>query len=106
MVEHLHNDNLNSYFIESNNKVIVRFYSNWSGLCNAIEPFYHNLAQEQGSITFLDVDISHNLRTAVMAGAFSLPFIAVYEAGELKIKFSESNLPQLKEFLLKQVHTV
>ena len=107
MVEHVNNDNLKSYYSETNKKVVVRFYSNWSGLCNAIEPYYHRFAQDQhNTITFLDVDVSHNLKSTAAVGAFSLPFIAVYEAGELTEKLSDSNLVQLQAFLRKQTETL
>jgi thioredoxin-like negative regulator of GroEL len=103
MIEQLNDDNLWLHLF-TNQRVVVRLYSDYSALCNAFEASYKSIAKEnKKSIQFIDVDDSENPNSVNAIGAYSLPFVGIYEEGELKEKFSTPNLSQLHTMIQNQI---
>ena len=53
------------YYLINNSKystTIVHFSANWSGTCRKIRPFFKELAVNNQSIQFLDVDVDDYIK--------------------------------------------
>jgi len=71
--------------LESNDKVVVKYFANWCGSCKLFAPKYRRLSDDDrfGGITFLDVNAEENPEARKMAGVSNLPFFAVFQNGKL-----------------------
>lgn len=71
--------------LESNDKVVVKYFANWCGSCKLFAPKYRRLSDDDrfNGITFLDVNAEENPEARKMAGVSNLPFFAVFQKGEL-----------------------
>ena len=71
--------------LESNDKVVVKYFANWCGSCKLFAPKYRRLSDDDrfDGITFLDVNAEENPEARKMAGVSNLPFFAVFQNGEL-----------------------
>jgi thioredoxin 1 len=71
--------------LESNEKVVVKYYANWCGNCRLFSPKFKRMAeamQDQG-IKFLDVNAETSPAARKLASVTNLPFFAVFRNGEL-----------------------
>lgn len=91
MIEKVTDHNLGEA-LKNNDKVIIKFYADWCGVCKAFEPQFKKLAEESNTkIKFLEVNAPDNPKARLSAGVYSLPFFASYEKGELKEKISSAD---------------
>jgi len=99
MIEKVTDINLESY-LNKNEKVIVKFYADWCGVCKAFEPQFKRMAQKSGEhITFLEINAPDNPKSRLSAGVYSLPFFASYENGKLKEKISSADPKAVQELI-------
>jgi thioredoxin-like negative regulator of GroEL len=78
--------------IKKNEKVVVKFYADWCGVCKAFEPQFKKMTEESNeNIKFIEVNAPDNPKARLSAGVYSLPFFATYEKGELKEKISSAD---------------
>jgi thiol-disulfide isomerase/thioredoxin len=79
-------------FLNGNEKVIVKFYADWCGVCKAFEPQFKKMEEEADeNVKFLEINAPDNPKARLSAGVYSLPFFASYENGKLKEKISSAN---------------
>lgn len=73
-------------------KVAVKYYANWCGSCKLFAPKYKRISNEEdlADVTFLEVNAEENPEARKMAGVDNLPFLAVFQNGEL-LEGSASN---------------
>ncbi len=66
-------------------KVIVKYYASWCGVCKMFAPKYKRLSNDPqySDVTFLEVLAEKNPKARIAAGVVSLPFIATFEKGKL-----------------------
>lgn len=71
--------------LESNEKVIVKYYADWCGSCKLFAPNYTRLSNDERfeGITFLDVNAETNSEARAAAGVDNLPFFATFRNGTL-----------------------
>lgn len=71
--------------LESNEKVIVKFFAGWCGSCKLFAPKYRRLSEDErfAGVTFLDVNAEENEAARKRAGVDNLPFFAAFKNGEL-----------------------
>ena len=71
--------------LESNNKVIVKYFAYWCGSCKLFAPKFRRLSDDErfADITFVDVDAEHNPDARNMANVDNLPFFAIFKDGVL-----------------------
>ena len=71
--------------LESNNKVIVKYFADWCGSCKLFAPKFRRLSDDErfADITFVDVDAEHNPDARNMANVDNLPFFAIFKDGVL-----------------------
>lgn len=73
-------------------KVIVKYYASWCGVCKMFAPKYKRLSNDPqyGDVTFLEVLAEKNPKARIAAGVVSLPFMATFSNGELVDKVSSN----------------
>lgn len=71
--------------LESNEKVVVKYYADWCGNCRLFSPKFKRMAEaeQNGGMAFLDVNAETNPEARKLASVTSLPFFAVFRNGEL-----------------------
>ena len=71
--------------LNSNEKVVVKYYADWCGNCRLFSPKYKRLATqpEFANVTFLDVNAEVSPEARKAAGVTNLPFFAVFKNGQL-----------------------
>ena len=71
--------------VNSQEKVIVKFYAGWCGSCRLFAPKYKRLSGDErfSDVLFLDVDAEANPEVRKQAGVSNLPSFAVYKGGKL-----------------------
>ena len=94
MIHSLNDSNLEDV-LTKNNKVIIKFYADWCGICKAFSPEFKRMVQEQeeqsSDITFFEVNAPDNPKTRLLAGVYSLPFFASFENGKLVNKVASAD---------------
>ena len=71
--------------VDSNEKVVVKYYADWCGNCRLFAPKFRRLSEDERfeGVTFLDVNAEKNPEARKAAGVTNLPFFAVFKEGEL-----------------------
>ncbi len=81
--------------LAENNKVIIKFYADWCGICKAFSPEFERIVQElekeSSDIKFFEVNAPDNPKTRLLAGVYSLPFFASFEKGKLVNKVATAD---------------
>ena len=74
------NDKLNS-----NDKVVVKYFADWCGNCRLFAPKFKRLSNDERfeGVSFLDVNAEKNPEARKAAGVTNLPFFAVFKNGTL-----------------------
>ena len=87
--------------INSDDKVVVKYYANWCGSCKLFAPKYKRLANEErfAGVTFLDVNAEESPEARKAAGVNSLPFFAVFKDGKLLEGAATSLEPKVVEMI-------
>jgi len=83
-VKNITQEDFNS-FIESNQKVAVKYYADWCGACKMIAPKYKRLSSDErfDGVTFVEVNAEQNEIARKAGGVNNLPFFAVFKDGKL-----------------------
>ncbi|WKK80529.2 thioredoxin family protein [Marivirga arenosa] len=99
MIEQVTDDNLEQE-LKSNERVVVKFYADWCGVCKAFNPqFERMVADSPSNIKFLEINAPDNPKARLSAGVYSLPFFASYENGELKDKISSADKSKVQDLI-------
>lgn len=79
------NDQEFEQLIQSNDKVVVKYFADWCGSCKLFAPKYRRLSEDErfAGIKFLDVNAEENEKARKLAGVDNLPYFAVFRNGEL-----------------------
>jgi thioredoxin 1 len=71
--------------LESNDRVVVKYYADWCGACRLMAPKFNRMSEEEKNqgIAFLDVNAEESPEARKLAGVSNLPFFAVFKNGKL-----------------------
>jgi thiol-disulfide isomerase/thioredoxin len=71
--------------IDSNVKVIVKYFADWCGTCKLFAPKFKRLSNDEiyAGIIFLEVNAENNPDARKMGGVTNLPFIVTFENGKV-----------------------
>lgn len=99
MIERVTDINLEEH-LNKYEKVVVKFYADWCGVCRAFEPQFKKMAEEAGEdVKFLEINAPDNPKARLSAGVYSLPFFASYENGKLKSKISTADRKAVQDLI-------
>lgn len=89
--------------LESNEKVIVKYFADWCGSCKLFSPKYRRLSEDEqfNGIVFLDINAEENDIARKKAGVDNLPYFAVFKGGEKLDGMSTSKEEKVVELLSK-----
>lgn len=95
------NDQQFEELIESNDKVVVKYYADWCGSCKLFAPKYRRLSEDDrfDGVRFLDVNAEENEKARKLAGVDNLPYFAVFKSGKLVAGSSTSKEENVVELL-------
>lgn len=71
--------------LESQGKIIVKYYADWCGNCRLFAPKFNRMSEDEknAGITFLDVNAEESPEARKLAGVSNLPYFAVFQNGQL-----------------------
>ncbi len=71
--------------LQSNPKVIVKYFADWCGSCKLFAPKYRRLSEDErfSGVAFLDVNAELNPEARKAANVDNLPFFAIFKDGQL-----------------------
>lgn len=95
------NENQLELLVQNEEKVVVKFFADWCGVCKAFAPEFERMVQDASYEDFKVVEINapENPKARLMAGVYSLPFFASFYKGELIGKCPSADKAQVKELL-------
>ena len=77
------NENFNSEVISSDKPVLIDFYADWCGPCNAMAPVIEELAKElEGKVKVGKINVDENPDIAVEYNVMSIPTLIVFKNGK------------------------
>lgn len=87
--------------IQSNPKVVVKFFADWCGSCKLFAPKFKRHSNEEinGDITFIEVNAEENEIARKLAGVDNLPYLASFKNGVLL----EGTATSKEEYLQKMI---
>jgi len=85
--------------LDSNKKILVKYYAAWCGNCKLIAPKFKRLSDDErfAGIDFVEIDAEHNPEARKLANVDSLPFFASFEAGKLNAGKATSVIQMVEE---------
>lgn len=97
----LSTDNDFQNLIQSNPKVVVKFFADWCGSCKLFAPKFkrHSNDEANTDITFIEVNAEENENARKLAGVDNLPYLASFKNGVLL----EGTATSKEEYLQKMI---
>lgn len=92
-------DTFDEEVLNSDKKVVVDFYADWCGPCKQMEPIFEKVASETKDVKFVRLNVDYAQELSLKYGAYSIPFLVVFENGEVV----ETNTGLINESTLKEL---
>lgn len=89
--------------LQSDEKVVVKYFADWCGNCRLFSPKYKRLSGDDRfeGVTFLDVNAEKNPEARKAGGVTNLPYFAIFKNGELVEGFAGSKEDAVVELISK-----
>lgn len=87
--------------LNSNQKVVVKYFADWCGSCKLFAPKYkrHSNDENNTDILFLEVNAEENEQSRKLGGVDNLPYLASFKNGVLL----EGTATSKEEYLQKMI---
>lgn len=97
----LSTDNDFETLLNSNSKVVVKFFADWCGSCKLFAPKFkrHSNDEVNSDILFLEVNAEENEKARKLGGVDNLPYLASFKNGVLL----EGTATSKEEYLQKMI---
>jgi thioredoxin 1 len=82
MIKEINNDNYKQ-LLEDNNLLIIKFYADWCGPCNAYGPIFKEFASKYTDAPLFVCNIDDSKRVAAKFSVRSIPSTLVIKDGEV-----------------------
>lgn len=71
--------------LNSNQKVVVKYFADWCGSCRLFSPKFKRMSDDEGfaNIAFVDVNAETSPEARKLANVTNLPFFAIFKNGQL-----------------------
>lgn len=92
-------DTFDEEVLNSDKKVVVDFYADWCGPCKQMEPIFEKVASETKDVKFVRLNVDYAQELSLKYGAYSIPFLVVFENGEVV----KTNTGLINESTLKEL---
>jgi thioredoxin 1 len=71
--------------LQSNDRIIVKYYADWCGSCKLFAPKFRRMSNEESyqGITFVEINSEHNPQARLLANVDNLPYFATFLNGTL-----------------------
>ena len=81
----LASDNDFQEVINSNQKVVVKYFADWCGSCRLFSPKFKRMSDDENfaNIAFVDINAETSPEARKLANVTNLPFFAVFKNGQL-----------------------
>lgn len=95
-------DNDFSEVLNSNQKVVVKYYADWCGSCRLFAPKFKRMSDDESftNIAFVDVNAETSPEARKLAEVTNLPFFAIFKNGKLVDSVAASK----EEAVLSLIH--
>jgi len=89
--------------LQSNEKVVVKYFADWCGSCRLFAPKYKRLSGEErfDGVAFLDVNAEKNPLARQKAEVKNLPTFAIFKNGELVDSITSNKEEMVVELIQK-----
>ncbi|MFD2999903.1 thioredoxin family protein [Pontibacter toksunensis] len=96
-------DNDFNEVLNSNEKVVVKYYADWCGNCRLFSPKFKRMSDDEQftNVAFLDVNAETSPEARKMAGVTNLPFFAVFKNGQLVDTVAASKEEAVRDLIHK-----
>ena len=71
-------------FIAGDTPTLIDFYADWCGPCRMLAPVIEQIAEETDDLKVGKVNVDEEMALAMRFGISSIPFVALFQNGELK----------------------
>ena len=87
--------------IQTNDKVIVKYFADWCGSCKLFAPKYkrHSNEESNSDILFIEANAEENEKARKLGGVDNLPYLASFKNGVLL----EGTATSKEEYLQKMI---
>ncbi len=97
----LSTDNDFETLLNSNQKVVVKYFADWCGSCKLFAPKYkrHSNDENNTDVIFLEINAEENEQARKLGGVDNLPYLASFKNGALL----EGTATSKEEYLQKMI---
>lgn len=96
-------DNDFNEVLNTNKKVVVKYFADWCGNCRLFSPKFKRMSDDEAfaNVTFVDVNAETSPEARKLANVSNLPFFAVFQDGQLVDSVAASKEEAIRELIHK-----
>lgn len=100
-IKNIDESNFEEEVLKNESKVLVYFTADWCGVCKTIKPILNDVANEQNSVKFVEIDSDNCLNLTKTYLIKSLPTLVLFSGGKrIGAKMGSIKKQDLIKFIL------